>query len=56
MNELKELLDRIYANQVILFKKLDKIEGKLNNSTKSAGIESYKRDLDREADNLLTKT
>lgn len=53
LKELREMLQTIYANQVVLFKKLDNIENKLKNSSRMANIETYERELNREASKLL---
>ena len=53
-SETKKLLKRIIANQAVLFAMLDQIQHKLKGSSRMAGIESYYKDLKREADKMIT--
>lgn len=50
--EIKELLENVLARQVIIYKKLDVIEKKMNGTTRLADIQSYADELDREASNV----
>ncbi len=45
----KELLLKVIATQVVLYKKLDDIENKLKGSQKVAGIGSYADELDKKS-------
>lgn len=50
--EIKELLNQIIANQVIIFKKIDGIERKMNGKTASTFIDDYLRELMDESDKI----
>lgn len=47
--EEKQLLKQILANQVVLFRQIEKIQEKLKNSTSMKGYGSVVTDLEREA-------
>ena len=51
--EIKELLNRVLAQQAVLYKKLDSIENKVVGSTRLASMETYASELKREADRLI---
>ena len=51
--EIKNLLEQIMANQVVLFKRLEEIEIKIKGGMRSAPAESYVKDLKKEADKYL---
>ncbi len=53
MNEID--LKRIYANQVVIYQLLSKIISKMENSTKFYGFETYMRELDKHAAEVLKK-
>jgi hypothetical protein len=49
MEEIKEILRDVLANQVAIFKRLEKIDNKLNNSSRSADDKTYVDGLKKEA-------
>ncbi len=51
-NEIVNLLKDLLARQVVLYKKLDSIERKLNGSTRFADIQSYADELTRESSKI----
>jgi hypothetical protein len=53
--ETKNLLKRVLAQQVVLYKKLDFVQRKLSNeSYRAAPLEIYADELGREADELIS--
>jgi hypothetical protein len=50
MEDIKKMLKDILANQAVLFKRLDKIEHKVDGGSRLAGEKSYLQELKREAD------
>lgn len=52
-NTTQELLKQILANQVVIYKRLEKIEKSIKGGSRSAPIKSYVTDLKKEADEAL---
>ena len=54
MEEIKELLEQIIANQVILYKRIEDLEYKIKGSGfRSAPIKAYAEELKKNADKVL---
>jgi len=51
--EMKIMLQKIIANQVALYKRLEEIEIKIKGGMRSAPNESYVKDLKKEAEKYL---
>lgn len=49
----KEMLLQIFANQVVLFKKLDDIENKQKGISRFAGIDHYVKELKKESEKIV---
>ena len=52
-NETKQLLKKILANQVIIYKRLEQIEKAIKGGSRSAPITSYVDELKKKADEAL---
>ena len=52
-NEVKDMLEQVLANQVVLFKRLEEIEIKIKGGMRSAPDESYVRDMKKEANKYI---
>jgi hypothetical protein len=53
MDEIKSLLLQVLSNQVVLFKRLEKIENKLEKKSRLTGDQSYVKELKKEAEKFL---
>lgn len=51
--ESKELLRQILANQVVIFKRLEEIEIKIQGRMRSAPYQSYAKELKKEAEKCI---
>jgi len=52
-NQTQELLKKILANQVVIYKRLEQIEKAIKGGMRSAPIKSYVDELKKEADKAL---
>jgi uncharacterized membrane protein len=51
---LHEKLDRNFAADVILFKKLDDIENRMRNITRSAALSTYRNELIKQVNKVIS--
>jgi hypothetical protein len=53
MEEIKQILAQVLANQVVLFKRLEQIEYKIKGGSRSAPDKTYVDELRKEAQKFL---
>lgn len=51
--EVKELLQRILANQVVIYKRLEKLEHQVKGGFRSAPIKTYVEELKKESEEVI---
>lgn len=51
-SEIKEMLEKVLLNQSIIFKKISKIEDKLNNKNTFSSDKNYHKELKKERGSL----